>query len=72
MAINTDPHGDPRVRHDASNTTMWGVIAALIIAAVVAWLIYANTTNPNMNVDTSPAPVTTQPVTPEAPPSPNP
>jgi hypothetical protein len=72
MAINTDPHGDRRVRHDAGNTTMWGVIAALVIAAVVAWLIYANTTNPNMGLETSPAPVTTQPVTPEAPPSPNP
>jgi hypothetical protein len=72
MAINTDPRSDPRVRHDASNTTMWGVIVALIIAAVVAWLIYANTTGTNVTVDTSPAPVTTQPVMPAAPPSPNP
>ena len=67
MAINIDPHREPR-RYENKNTAVW-VVVALLIAGLVVGLIYMSSADAPET--TGPAAVTV-PATPETTPSPNP
>lgn len=73
MAIHTDP----RDRYDTSNTMYWTIAAAVLAAVLIGWLIWANSTGPNVEptgtapaVETQPAPATPQPQQTPPPPAP--
>ena len=66
MAINTDPHREPR-RYESNNTATW-VVVALLVAGLAALLLYPTSTDELET--TGPAGVTE--TTPETTPWPSP